>query len=156
MASKLLQEILDDIKSAMKAHETETLSTLRTLHSDIKNEVLKAGAKPAEIQESITDETVLDVLVRSVKQKVEAIEMLERGNRTDKAEEEKKAIELYKKYLPQELSEEEVKTLIQEIKEKTGAASPKDMGLIMKELAPKTKGRFDSKKLSGLVQAALR
>lgn len=156
MASKLLQEILDDIKSAMKAHETETLSTLRTLHSDIKNEVLKAGAKPAEIQESISDETVLDVLVRSVKQKVEAIEMLERGNRADKAEEEKKAIELYKKYLPQELSEEEVKTLIQEIKEKTGAASPKDMGLIMKELAPKTKGRFDSKKLSGLVQAALR
>ena len=149
MASDLLQKILDDIKSAMKARDTETLGTLRTLHSDIKNVSINSGVE-------ISDEIVLDVLAKSLKQKNEAIEMLKNGGREDKAAEEEKAADLYRKYLPAPFSEEEVKTIISELKEKLGASSPKDMGKMMKELSPITKGRFDAKQLSQLVQEALR
>ena len=154
--SALLTKILDDVKTAMKAHDAETLSTLRTLHSDIKNEAMKAGATPAQIVDSITDEMCVDVLARSVKQKQEAIEILKKGGFMDKIAAEEAAIALYRKYMPAEMTEDEVKALIAEIKAATGASSPKDMGKIMKELQPKVKGRFDGKRVSALVQEALR
>lgn len=149
MASELLQKILDDIKTAMKSHDSETLGTLRTLHSDIKNVSINSGVE-------ISDEIVLDVLAKSLKQKNEAIEMLKNGGREDKAAEEVKAADLYRKYLPAPFSEDEVVSIISELKEKLGASSPKDMGKMMKELSPITKGRFDAKRLSQLVQEALR
>lgn len=149
MASELLQKILDDIKTAMKSHDSETLGTLRTLHSDIKNVSINSGVE-------ISDEIVLDVLAKSLKQKNEAIEMLKNGGREDKAAEEVKAADLYRKYLPAPFSEDEVVSIISELKEKLGASSPKDMGKMMKELSPITKGRFDAKRLSQLVQEVLR
>ncbi|MCQ2054342.1 MAG: GatB/YqeY domain-containing protein [Fibrobacter sp.] len=156
MSSALLTKILDDIKTAMKAHDSETLSTLRTLHSDIKNEAMKAGATPAQIADSITDAMCIDVLAKSVKQKQESIEILKKGGFMDKIPAEEAVIAIYRKYMPAEMTEEEVKALIAEIKAATGASSPKDMGKIMKELQPKVKGRFDAKKASALVQEALK
>ncbi len=156
MASELLTRILDDVKASMKAHDSETLSVLRTLHSDIKNEAMKSGATPAQITDSITDEMCVDVLAKSVKQKQEAIEILKKGGFEDKIPAEEAVIAIYKKYMPAEMTEEEVKALIAEIKAATGASSPKDMGKIMKELQPKVKGRFDGKRVSALVQEALK
>ena len=156
MSSALLTRILDDVKAAMKAHDSETLGTLRTLHSDIKNEAMKNGATPAQITESITDEMCVDVLAKSVKQKQESIEILKKGGFLDKIPAEEAVIALYRKYMPAEMTEDEVKALIAEIKAATGASSPKDMGKIMKELSPKVKGRFDSKRASALVQEALK
>lgn len=156
MSSALLTRIKDDIKTAMKAHDSETLGTLRTLHSDIKNEAMKNGATPAQIEESITDEMCVDVLARSVKQKQEAIDILTKGGFMDKVPAEEACIALYRKYMPAEMTEDEVKALIAEIKAATGASSPKDMGKIMKELSPKVKGRFDAKRASALVQEALK
>ena len=156
MSSALLTKIKDDIKTAMKAHDSETLGTLRTLHSDIKNEAMKNGATPAQIEETITDEMCVDVLAKSVKQKQEAIDILTKGGFMDKIPAEEAIIVLYRKYMPAEMTEDEVKALIAEIKAATGAASPKDMGKIMKELSPKVKGRFDAKRASALVQEALK
>lgn len=156
MSSTLLTKILDDIKVAMKAHDTETLGTLRTLHSDIKNEAMKSGATPAEITASITDEMCVDVLAKSVKQKQESIEILKKGGLLDKIPAEEAVITVYRKYMPAAMTEDEVKALILDIKAATGASSPKDMGKIMKELSPKVKGRFDSKRASALVQEALK
>ena len=127
MSSALLTKIKDDIKAAMKAHDSETLGTLRTLHSDIKNEAMK-----------------------------EAIDILKKGGFMDKVPAEEACIALYRKYMPAEMTEDEVKALIAEIKAATGASSPKDMGKIMKELSPKVKGRFDAKRASALVQEALK
>ena len=156
MSCALLTQILDDIKNAMKAHDAETLGTLRTLHSDIKNEAMKSGATPAQITESITDAMCIDVLAKSVKQKQESIEILKKGGFLDKIPAEEACIALYRKYMPAEMTEDEVKALIAEIKAATGAASPKDMGKIMKELSPMVKGRFDAKRASALVQEALK
>ena len=146
--SPLLQQILADIKAAMKAHDTMTLEVLRTLHSDIKNVAINA-------QKEITDETVLDVLSKSIKQRNESIEMLRKGGREQNAQEEEKTLAVYQKYLPQQLTEEEVKALIAEIKAQVGAQGPQDMGKVMKELSPKAKGRFDGRRLSELVKEAL-
>lgn len=146
--SPLLQQILADIKAAMKAHDAATLEVLRTLHSDIKNVAINA-------KKDISDETVLDVLAKSIKQRNESIEMLRKGGREENAQEEEKTLAVYQKYLPKQLSEDEVKALIEEIKAQVGAQGPKDMGKIMKELTPKTKGRFDGRRVSDLVKAAL-
>ena len=156
MSCALLTQILDDIKTAMKAHDAETLGTLRTLHSDIKNEAMKSGATPAQITESITDAMCIDVLAKSVKQKQESIEILKKGGFLDKIPAEEAVIAIYRKYMPAEMTEDEVKAIIAEIKAATGASSPKDMGKIMKELSPKVKGRFDAKRASALVQEALK
>lgn len=156
MSCALLTQILDDIKTAMKAHDAETLGTLRTLHSDIKNEAMKSGATPAQITESITDAMCIDVLAKSVKQKQESIEILKKGGFLDKIPAEEAVIAIYRKYMPAEMTEDEIKALIAEIKAATGASSPKDMGKIMKELSPKVKGRFDAKRASALVQEALK
>ena len=121
---------------------------MRTLHSDIKNVAINA-------QKEITDETVLDVLSKSIKQRNESIEMLRKGGREQNAQEEEKTLAVYQKYLPQQLTEEEVKALIAEIKAQVGAQGPKDMGKVMKELSPKAKGRFDGRRLSELVKEAL-
>lgn len=146
--SPLLQEILADIKVAMKAHDSVTLEVLRTLHSDIKNVAINA-------KKDVTDDIVLDVLAKSIKQRNESIEMLRKGGREENAQEEEKTLAVYQKYLPKQLSEDEVKALIEEIKAQVGAQGPKDMGKIMKELTPKTKGRFDGRRVSDLVKAAL-
>ena len=146
--SPLLQEILADIKAAMKAHDSVTLEVLRTLHSDIKNVAINA-------KKDVTDDIVLDVLAKSIKQRNESIEMLRKGGREENAQEEEKTLAVYQKYLPKQLSEDEVKALIEEIKTQVGAQGPKDMGKIMKELTPKTKGRFDGRRVSDLVKAAL-
>ena len=149
MSSSLLQKILDDIKVAMKSREALILEVLRTLHSDIKNVSINSGKE-------ITDEIVVDVLAKSVKQKNEAIEMLKAGGREEKVAVEEFAINVYKRYLPQELSEDEVIALIAQIKESTGAAGPKDMGKLKKAITPQVKGRFDAKRVSVLVQDALK
>lgn len=146
--SPLLQEILADIKAAMKAHDSVTLEVLRTLHSDIKNVAINA-------KKDVTDDIVLDVLAKSIKQRNESIEMLRKGGREENAQEEEKTLAVYQKYLPKQLSEDEVKALIEEIKAQVGAQGPKDMGKIMKELTPKTKGRFDGRRVSDLVKEAL-
>ena len=146
--SPLLQEILADIRAAMKAHDSVTLEVLRTLHSDIKNVAINA-------KKDVTDDIVLDVLAKSIKQRNESIEMLRKGGREENAQEEEKTLAVYQKYLPKQLSEDEVKALIEEIKAQVGAQGPKDMGKIMKELTPKTKGRFDGRRVSDLVKAAL-
>ena len=146
--SPLLQEILADIKAAMKAHDSVTLEVLRTLHSDIKNVAINAT-------KDVTDDIVLAVLAKSIKQRNESIEMLRKGGREENAQEEEKTLAVYQKYLPKQLSEDEVKALIEEIKAQVGAQGPKDMGKIMKELTPKTKGRFDGRRVSDLVKAAL-
>ena len=146
--SPLLQEILADIKAAMKAHDSVTLEVLRTLRADIKNVAINA-------KKDVTDDIVLDVLAKSIKQRNESIEMLRKGGREENAQEEEKTLAVYQKYLPKQLSEDEVKALIEEIKAQVGAQGPKDMGKIMKELTPKTKGRFDGRRVSDLVKEAL-
>jgi uncharacterized protein YqeY len=133
-----MEKVNNDIKEAMKAKDSQRLDALRMLKAEfIKN---NTAAKP-------TDE--LSVAVSHAKRIQDSLEMYQSSTPAyDKIVAE---LEVIKGYLPSQLTESEVTTLIQEIK----AKGAKDMGSIMKELQPQIKGRFDGKKASDLVKAAL-
>jgi uncharacterized protein len=134
----LQEQVNNDIKEAMKAKQQERLDALRMLKAEfIKN---NTSTKP-------TDE--LSITVAHAKRLQDSLEMYQSG--TPAYDKIVKELMVIKNYLPQEMSESEVVSLISEIK--SGGA--KDMGAIMKELQPKIKGRFDGKKASELVKAAL-
>ncbi len=147
MASPLLDRILSDIKTAMKNKESEALLALRTLHSDIKNVAINT-------KEEISDSMVTDAIVKNIKQKKEAMEMFQRAAKQKLVDDADKAVKFLEKYLPEPLSEEEVLKMVEAAKEKIGA-SAKDIGKMMKELAPQIKGRFDTKHLNDLIRKVL-
>lgn len=134
----LMEQVNNDIKEAMKAKQQERLDALRMLKAEyIKN---NTATKP-------TDE--LSVTVAHNKRLQDSLEMYEAG--TEAHSKIVREMEFIKPYLPQAMSEAEVVALINDIK----AAGAKDMGAIMKELQPQIKGRFDGKRASDLVKAAL-
>ena len=98
---------------------------------------------------------VIDVISKSVKQFNDALEIYNKSNQTDKINETKHRLDVISKYLPAQMSEEEVIKLVNQVKVLTKAETKKDMGKMMKELTPLTKGKFDSKKLSQIVNSVL-
>ena len=147
--SALLTQILDAVKTAMKAQDKPRLETLRTLHSDIKKVAIDSGKE-------IVDEMVIDVLAKSVKQLKEANTMFASAGRADLVAANDAKIAVYQEYLPAALSEEELKAIIADAKARCGASGPKEMGKLMKEVSPLVKGRADAKLVSTLVQEALK
>ncbi len=134
----LKERITQDMKEAMKERDILKVSTLRLLLAEIKNkEIDKRG--------ELTDEEILSLIQKAVKQREESIEQYRKGNRSDLVEKETKEIEILKSYLPEPLSEEELDRIIEETIKEVGAMGPKDMGKVMKAIMPKVKGRVDGK-----------
>ena len=146
--SAILDRILADVKEAMKAKDHLKLDALRTLHSDIKNIAINA-------QTDITDETCIDAISRSLKQKGDAIEQFRKAARDDLVAEETAKADAMRGYLPAALSAEELEKIVRDAIAEAGATSRKDMGAVMKIVSPKTKGRADGRAVSGLVQQLL-
>jgi uncharacterized protein len=144
----LLERLLEDIKTAMKARDKEKLETLRTLHSDVKNIGINQGVE-------LTDEVVIDVIAKSLKQKQDSISQFRTGGRNDLVELEERRSQWLQFYMPQPLSEAELIQLVQDAVVEAGATGPKDMGKVMKIVTPKTKGKADSKMVSEKVKIAL-
>lgn len=144
----LFEQLNNDIIEMMKSKNPD-LTILRTLKSDIAKVAI-------DTKKEVDDGMVVDVAARTVKQFTDAINIYEKVSQDKLVAENKHRIEVVSKYLPAQLSEDEVKSLIAEAKLAVGASSPKDIGKMMKELQPKTKGRFDAKKLSQLVSESLK
>lgn len=108
-----------------------------------------------EGEAQLTDEEVLSVITSEVKKRKDAIALYQQGNRPELAEKEQKEIEVFKKYLPEQLSEEEIRKLVQESVEKTGAKEIKDIGKVMADLNPKIKGKADGGTVSKIVKELL-
>ena len=136
----LYEKIVNDMKSAMKNREKSTLSTIRFLKNAID---MEAKDKKKEI----TDELVIDIAARQIKTHKASIEEFDKANRTDLSDKLKEEIKLIEKYLPTQLTEEEINNEIEKVFEKVKPTSKKDMGLIMKELSP-LKGKADFKIIS--------
>ena len=111
--------------------------------------------QPAESSPGLTDDEIVLILSKMVKQRRDSIRLYEEGGRIDLAEQEKGEIEVIEGYLPEQLSEEDVAKIVAEIIADTGAESMRDMGKVMGQLMPKIKGRFDGKLAKGVVQSAL-
>ena len=149
----MLEKISDDIVSAMRSKDKDRLRTLRGLKSALKN-------KEIELRKAIDDETVLNVLASEVKRREQAIELYIQGGRDDLADLEKQEIEIIKEYLPEPLTEEELRSAVDEVisafeSESGESASMKQMGMVMKTLKESLGNRADGKVLSNIVRSKL-
>jgi hypothetical protein len=148
--SELKKKLNEEMKTSMKSGDALRLSVIRLLKSSIKNKEIERG-KGAELN----DQEVMEVIVSAVKQRNDAIEQFVKGNRGDLAEKEKKEIEILNTFLPQPLTEPEVKSLVSKAISETGAAGIKDMGKVMKTLMPQILGRADNGAVSKMVKELL-
>lgn len=148
----LYDTIMTDMKDAMKSHDKETLSTLRFLKSAI--DLFKINNK-MDRTDSPSDEVVIEVVSKQVKTHKESIEEFKKAGRTDLVENLLKEVEVLSKYLPEQLSEDEVRSKIEEVISSINAISIKDMGRVMKELTPIFKGKADMKLVNTIVKEKL-
>ncbi|HED6851153.1 TPA: GatB/YqeY domain-containing protein [Campylobacter coli] len=137
----LKEQILNDIKEAMKQKDDFKRDTLRTLN---------AAFKQVEVDERIEldDERILKIITSEIKKRKDAIELYSKGGREDLAQKEQEEIMLFESYLPQQLSDEELQMALKELIANLGVSSLKDQGLVMKEAKAKFGARVDGKRLN--------
>lgn len=142
---KLVEQLDKDMIEAMKSHEKERLTVIREV---------KAGMKQANIDQKkeINDELLVEVVSRGIKTRRESIKEFEKGNRNDLVEKTQNEIDILSKYLPEQLSEEEIIKIVDEVFEEVKPESNKDMGKIMGTITPRVKGKADM----GLVSTIIR
>ena len=144
----LKEKITDDMKAAMRAKESARLGTIRLLTSAIKQ-------KEVDERIELTDEQILTVIEKMIKQRKDSITQFEAGGRQDLADIEKSELEILSAYMPAALSDAEVQAEVSAAVTAVGAAGPQDMGKVMGVLKPKLAGRADMTVVSAMVKAAL-
>lgn len=162
----LKQKIQSDASQALKEANEIASSTLRMLLASLTSKEKEkrykvskenTGLSEAELIEksALTDEEIMEAIFSEAKKRKEAILAFEKGNRQELAEKEKKELEILAKYMPEQISEDELRNLIKEAIDKTGAKEMKDMGKVMAELMPKVKGRADGSEISKVAKELL-
>ncbi len=146
----LEERIQEDMKAALRAKEKMRLDTLRSLFAQVKDERIKLRPK-----RDLTDEDVLRVIMSAVKKRKEAIELYQQGGRQDLVEKEQAELEVLQKYLPEQLSEKEIREIIDKTVQQVGAASIKDLGKVMGPVMAQLKGKADGKLVQSLVRETL-
>ena len=144
----LKDQLNQDMKTAMKAKETDRLSTIRQLRSAIKN-------KEIEQRSELDDDGVISVIGTLVKQRREAAQMYSDNGRPELAAKEEAELVVLQQYLPAQLSEAEISTLVAQIIAEVGATSIKDLGKVMPQVMAKTKGLADGKVVNQIVREQL-
>jgi len=144
----LRTDIKDEIKAAMKAKETEKRDALRLLDSAFKQ---------IEVDErrDLSDEDVIKIIRKQVKQRVDAATQFRDANRIDLAEKEESEIAFFEIYLPKQLSDDELKDAVQAVITAVGATSMKDMGKVMGNASKELAGKADGKRINECVKALL-
>ncbi|SPB14759.1 GatB/Yqey family protein [Caballeronia novacaledonica] len=144
----LKDQINDDMKTAMRAKETERLGTIR---------LLLAAIKQREVDDRVTldDAGITAVIDKMMKQRKDSISQFEAANRTDLADKEKAEMAVLSAYMPEQLSADAIAAEVQAAVAATGAAGPQDMGKVMGVLKPKLAGKADMTAVSAQVKAAL-
>lgn len=146
----LKEKLTEDMKQAMKDKEAGKLrlSVIRMVRASIKNVEI-------DHKKELSEDEVLDVLAKEVKMRRDAMEEFRKGNRQDLVDNLEQEIAILMQYLPQQLSENEVRTLVSDAVAETQANNPKDMGKVMAVLMPKVKGRADGKMVNAIVRELL-
>ena len=146
----LKEKLQTDLTQAIRSRDELQSGTIRMLLAAITNE--EVAGKSAKV---LSDAEIITVLSREAKKRREAVEAYTQAKRDDLANKEKAEAAVIAQYLPKQLSEDEIKKLIQEAIASTGAVGPSGMGLVMKQLQPKIAGKADGGLVSALVKAAL-
>lgn len=145
----LKEKINQDLKTAMKAKDQKALRGIRAIKAQLM--LMETDGSGAEV----TSEMEIKLLQKLVKQRQDSLSIFEEQGRADLAATEKEEIEVISKYLPEQLSEDELRGIIEEVIAATGAASMKDMGRVMGAAGAKIAGRADNKVVAGLVKSLL-
>jgi uncharacterized protein YqeY len=145
----LKDRILEDIKEAMKSKETDRLNTLRFLNSAIKNREIELRPN------LINDEEIYGVIKKLAKQRKDSIDQFQQAGRQDLADKEALELKFMEVYLPQQLSAEELRKVVEQAVAQVGATTVKDMGKVMQAVMAQTKGAADNKTVSEIVRARL-
>ncbi|KPJ57469.1 hypothetical protein AMJ49_00885 [Parcubacteria bacterium DG_74_2] len=162
----LKEKIQKSLTEAMREKKEIEVSALRLVLNTIFNREKEKRYKIAkenpektkeelEKESQLTDEEIINALFSEIKKRKESILEFEKGKRMDLVEREKKEIEVLQKYLPEQISEEEIKKLAQKVIEKVGAKELKNMGKVMSELMPKLKGKAEGDKIAKIVRELL-
>ena len=173
--SRLAPKIQEDLKISLKEKRELEVSVLRMLKAAIFNKekekrykftrqnpaerdlggLSKEKQEKLEKESALNDEEIIEVISSEIKKRKEAIDLYERGNRPELAGKEKKEVEILQFYLPEQMSEEEIKKIAEEAIGKTGAKEIKDMGKVMGIITPQVKGKADMSLVSKIVKESL-
>ncbi|EAW39131.1 GatB/YqeY domain-containing protein [Lyngbya sp. PCC 8106] len=148
----LKDQISEEIKAAMKAKDKVRLEAVRSIKKVL---IEKESEVKGKGQETLTPEQELEVLMQQAKQRRDSIEQYDKAGREDLAETEKAELVIIEEFLPQQLSDAEVATIIDEVIAEVNASSPKDMGKVMGPVMQRLKGQADGKKVQELVKVKL-
>ena len=144
----LVEKINEDVKLAMKSQDKQKLNTIRMLKSAIQ-------LASIEKKHELSDEEVIEVLSKQIKMRKDSVIEFSKADRTDLAEQYSQEIEILMAYMPEQLSLDEVVKIIDEVIANVNPTSQKQMGLIMKEVNPKVKGKFDMGEVSKIIKDKL-
>jgi hypothetical protein len=144
----LSERLSEDLKKALKTGEKDMLSVIRMVKAGVKNKEIEKGS-------ALSDEEICGVLMSLARQGNDSIEQFSKGGRQDLAAKESRELSIIQSYLPQQLTEKELKGIIKDAVKEVGASGPRDMGKVMKSIMPKIKGQADGKLVSELVKKAL-
>lgn len=144
----LKAKLQEDLKLAMKNKDTVKKSVVTLIRAAIKQQEV-------DTREELDDDAIIDVITKQLKQRRDAMTEFAKASRDDLVKESEAEIEVLIKYLPQQLSKEELNEIVKETISEVGATSMKDMGKIMAAIKPKTKGRADGKMINELVKSNL-
>ena len=145
----LRDRFTDAMKTAMKAKDTKRLGTIRLMLADVQKQGI------ASKNENLSDDEILTVLARMIKQREDSATAYEAGGRPELAANERDEIVVIREFMPKQMSEDDARAAVKEAIAAVGAASPKDMGKVMAALKERYTGAMDFGKASGLVKEAL-
>lgn len=138
-------QILEDLKNAMKEQDKKKLSVIRMVKAAIQMEELNT-------KKELTDDEVISIIGKQIKTRKESIQEFEKGNRTDLIEQTNEEIAILNEYMPEQLSEEELEKILNKVFEEVNPTSNSDMGKVMGKLTPLIKGRADMSEVSKKVR----
>jgi len=133
----LKEKLLSDMKEAMKSKDSLKLGTIRSVIAAVKNQEI-------DLRKDLDEEDVLTIVSREVKKRKEAASLYKKGKRPELEDKEIQEMKILQTYLPEQVSEEDLRQRIQQVIEETGAEGMKDFGKIMKTLVPEFKGKADN------------
>ena len=149
----LRERFTDSLKEAMKAREPRRVSTLRLMLAALKDRDI--ANRSEESREGVSDDEILSLLAKMIKQREESAETYEKGGRPELAAAEREEIVIIREFMPRQMTEDEAKAAVKAIVAEAGAASMKDMGKVMAALKEKYAGQMDFGKAGAIVKTTL-
>ncbi len=144
----LNEKLKNDLVIAMKAQDKERLSVIRSIKGALQLESINS-------KKAIDDEMFISVVAKQIKMRKDSIVEFEKANRTDLKDSYQKEIDVLQTYMPQQLTEEEVNTILDEAINSINPDGMAGLGLVMREVSPKLKGRFDMSKVSDMIKSKI-